>query len=586
MKRLLFLILAVLTLTSISEPAAASPNDFTFTSFDADYHLSKDGQGRSTLAVTETLTAEFPAIDQNHGIERAIPTRYDNHPLELTIKSVTDSNGAALSYSTYDSNNNRVVRIGNARSYVHGTRTYVISYTMRDVTITKNGKQEFFWNVNGTQWQQPFGTVTARIHLDPSIAGNFDQRTICYTGMQGSTAKNCQVAVLGVNQEITVATTQPLQPTENLSIAIGFHANTFTAYVAAPTPLWLIILIGLAIAGIVGTQILAPIWLLRWAYRTWKTRGTDAQGRGTIIPEYTKPPQHSMLENSIALSETITPTAISALFIDLAIRGYLTLTDQGTSEAKHNFELTIVKPIDDLTTPEKEALQLLFGDLTVGTTTSTKKYRANAAVQITKIQTALYQDMIMRGFFVDTSVEAKKLNKWGLIFTIGSFFIAGPISFIAGVITLIFASKMPARTTTGVALRDHLLGNKLYMQIAETDRIRTLQSVEGAERIDTTDGTQIIKLYEKLLPLAIIFGIEQEWAKQFESIISDYQPTWYRSTDNSLFTAAALGSSLNGFASTLANSTFATPATSSSSSSGFSGGSSGGGGGGGGGGGW
>lgn len=586
MKRFLLLLLAVITFTTFAEPVSASPNDFTFASFDADYHLSKDGEGRSKLAVTETLTAEFPAIDQNHGIERAIPKDYDSHPLSLTIKSIADASGAALSYSTYESNGNTVIRIGNAQHYVHGSKTYVISYTMRDVTITKDGKQEFFWNVNGTEWQQPFGSVRARIHLNPSIAGSFDQRTICYSGSQGSTAQNCQVDVLSTNQEIIASTTTPLQATENLSVAIGFKPNTFAAYVKPPTPLWVMILTGLAIAAIVGTQIVAPIWLLRFAHRTWKMHGTDAQGRGTIIPEYTKPAQHSMLENSIALKESITPTAISALFIDLAIRGYLTLTDQGANGGKHNFELTIIKPIDDLTTPEKEALQLLFGSLSVGTTTSTKKYRSGASEQITRIQETLYQDMITRGFFVDTSREAARLKKWGLIFTIGSFFISGFVSFIAGVITLVFSSKMPARTSLGVALRDHLLGNKLYMQIAETDRIRTLQSVEGAERIDTTDGTQIIKLYEKLLPLAIMFGIEQEWAKQFETVISDYQPSWYRSTNNNLFTAAALGSSLHDLSSTLANSTFATPSTSSSSSSGFSGGSSGGGGGGGGGGGW
>lgn len=586
MKRLLLLFLAILTLTTISQPAGASPNDFTFTSFDGDYRLGKDSEGRSTLAVTERLTAEFPAINQNHGIERAIPDDYDSHPLDLKITAVTNPSGAALPYSTYSSNGNTVIRVGSANSFVHGTNKYVISYTMRDVTITKNGKQEFFWNVNGTQWQQPFGSVSARIHLDPSIAGAFDQRTICFTGSQGSTAKNCQINTLEANQGILATTTMPLQPTENLSVAIGFAPGTFTSFVPTPIPVWVLILLGLAIIVIIATQIIAPIWLLRYAYRTWKLHGKDTPGRGTIIPEYAKPAERSMLENSIALKEAITPTAVSALFIDLAIRGYLTLTDQGKNGGEHSFILTIIKPVDDLTTPEKEALQLLFGSLSVGTTASTKTYREGASGGIARIQATLYQDMLARGFFIDTSREAAKLKKWGAIFIVGAFFVLGIVPFIAGVIALVFASKMPARSGSGVALRDHLLGNKLYMQIAEADRIHTLQSVEGAERIDTTDGTQIIKLYEKLLPLAMLFGIEKEWAQQFETIISDYQPGWYASSNGSLFTAAALGSSLNGLGATLTNSTFAPPATSSSSSSGFSGGSSGGGGGGGGGGGW
>jgi uncharacterized membrane protein YgcG len=584
MKRLILILLAIITFAAVPAPTHASPSDFVFSSFDADYHLGKDSEGRSTLAVTETLVAEFPEIDQNHGIERAIPTKYDNHPLSLTIQSVTDTNRTPLAYTTYDSNDNTVIRIGNANRYVHGAQTYVINYSMRDVTITQNGSQEFFWNVNGTQWQQPFGVVTARIHLDPSIASAFDTRAICYTGTQGSTTQNCQVSALDENNVITATNTTSLQATENLSVAIGFNADTFTAYVKPQTPLWVYIVIAIAIAAIVGTQIIAPIWLLRYAYRTWKTYGTDAKGRGTIVPEYSKPDNRSMLENSIALTETITPTAVSAMFIDLAIRGYLTFTDKGKKLLQDNvFELTIVKSIDDLTNGEKEALQLLFDSLAVGSTASTKKYRANASEKITKIQESIYNTMISQGLFANTTAEAKRLNKWGLIFTVGSFFIAGVVSFIAGIITLVFASKMPARTASGVALRDYLLGNKLYMQVAETDRIRTLQSVAGAERIDTNDGAQVVKLYEKLLPLAIIFGIEQEWAKQFATIASDYQPTWYNASNGGMFNAAILGASLNSFSSTLANSTFATP---SSGGSGFSGGSSGGGGGGGGGGGW
>ena len=577
MKRLLLIFLAVITFATIPMPAFADTNDFTFTSFDADYYLSKDNEGRSKVSVTETLVAEFPNIDQNHGIERAIPAKYDGHSIDLSITSVTDLGKTPLSYRTYNSNDNTVIRIGNADQYVHGTQAYVINYTMRDVTITQNGSQEFFWNINGTQWQQPFSVVSARIHLDPSIANAFDQRTVCFTGTQGSTEKNCEINVL--NDTITVTTTAPLQAAENLSIAIGFKADTFAAYVAPPIPLWVYIVGAIALLFVIATQIIAPIWLLRYAYRTWKKYGTDVKGRGTIVPEYSKPANHSILENSIALHETVTPTAISATYIDLAIRGYLTLTDKD----KGAFELTIIKPVDDLTKDEKATLQLLFSSLAVGTTASTKKYRSSASQQMTKIKESAYKDMVAQNFFIDNAAETAKLKKWGLIFTIVSFFIAGFFSFIAGIIALIFVSKMPARTMTGTALRDHLLGNKLYMQVAETDRIKTLQSVSGAERINTNDGTQVVKLYEKLLPLAMLFGIEKEWSKQFATIAADYQPSWY-STNNGVFNAALLGSSLNSFSTTLTYSTFAAP--SSTGGSGFSGGSSGGGGGGGGGGGW
>jgi uncharacterized membrane protein YgcG len=63
---------------------------------------------------------------------------------------------------------------------------------------------------------------------------------------------------------------------------------------------------------------------------------------------------------------------------------------------------------------------------------------------------------------------------------------------------------------------DYLLGMKMYLELAEKDRFAVLQSVTGAERIDTSDGRQIVKLYEKLLPWAVIWGIEDSWARELE----------------------------------------------------------------------
>src|SRR6266496_3732446 len=38
------------------------------------------------------------------------------------------------------------------------------------------------------------------------------------------------------------------------------------------------------------------------------------------------------------------------------------------------------------------------------------------------------------------------------------------------------------------------------------------------EKIDINNTTQLIKLYERLLPYAMLFVIEREWAKQFSDL--------------------------------------------------------------------
>jgi uncharacterized membrane protein len=133
----------------------------------------------------------------------------------------------------------------------------------------------------------------------------------------------------------------------------------------------------------------------------------------------------------------------------------------------------------------------------------------------------------------------------------------------------------------GRDLVDYLDGLKLYIGIAEEDRIRILQSPQGAEKIhvDINDSVAIVHLYERLLPYAILFGQEEEWIKYLGGFYEKQgiEPNWYLGSGT--FNAAIFSSAMNGFSASVADS-------SSSSGGSGGGGSSGGGGGGGGGGGW
>ncbi|KQX08176.1 MULTISPECIES: DUF2207 family protein [unclassified Leifsonia] len=83
--------------------------------------------------------------------------------------------------------------------------------------------------------------------------------------------------------------------------------------------------------------------------------------------------------------------------------------------------------------------------------------------------------------------------------------------------------------------RRHLDGLRQYMVLAEKDRIRSLQSprtaetsaVAGALLNDAADlGTAIgrFRLYEKLLPYAVIFGIEKEWISNLKTAYGELRP--------------------------------------------------------------
>jgi hypothetical protein len=149
-------------------------------------------------------------------------------------------------------------------------------------------------------------------------------------------------------------------------------------------------------------------------------------------------------------------------------------------------------------------------------------------------------------------------------------------AFVAEFVVIALVARKPV-TAKGAEVRDHLEGLKIFIEWAEADRIRMLQSPAGSERIqiDTTNRRQMLALYEKLLPYAVVFGQEKEWAKELAVLYGEGRsPGWY--SGSSGFNAAAFSSGI----STLSAST-----ASSSSTSGGSGGGGGAGGGGGGGGG-
>lgn len=81
--------------------------------------------------------------------------------------------------------------------------------------------------------------------------------------------------------------------------------------------------------------------------------------------------------------------------------------------------------------------------------------------------------------------------------------------------------------------RQHLDGVRQYLTVAEADRLRALQSPRGAELVDLpadlragldTDAGRF-RLNERLLPYAVLFGIEREWVAHLKLEYSELDET-------------------------------------------------------------
>ncbi|MBO9423876.1 DUF2207 domain-containing protein [Labrenzia sp. R4_1] len=157
-------------------------------------------------------------------------------------------------------------------------------------------------------------------------------------------------------------------------------------------------------------------------------------------------------------------------------------------------------------------------------------------------------------------------------------------AFVIGIVLMfiVYANVIDIPTTHGRVVMDEIEGLKLYLSVAEKDRL------------NMTDAPDMSVLhFEKLLPYAVSLGVEKPWSTHFETWLSsaanagqsrEYRPRWYSGRD---FDSRDISRSVGATASAMAGSFQSSLPVSSSSSSGSSGGgSSGGGGGGGGGGGW
>jgi len=577
-------LLVVVALMLVKAPVAnASVDDFTFSSFHGEYYLGSDNEARSTLRTVETLVAQFPLADQNHGIERAIPKLYQGHSTSLKIASVTNEKGDVRNYSTYDSNDNLVLRIGDADRYVHGTQTYVITYTQRDVTgyFADTRDDEFYWNTNGTEGKQPFGVVSATVHLSDAIAPTFTKKLACYQGVNGS-KERCQT--VADDNTITAEATN-LQPGEDMTIALGFTPGTFRGYQPS---LWDKILniwiVSLIISSIVGFVM---IFWLAFKYSRASNRAKELE---PIVPEYIPPKDVSVLLASQIGDGTRANT--TAQLIDLAVRHYMTITQVSEKSVwkQADYEIEIVKPISDLSQEEQEFVQTLFGGTAVGTKLQTKSLKNNYIVTSELQKNTMALTKHIKGDY-DLRHEDKAISasfkRIGWVAVVISIVIISPLLFIAGIVALACGWQIRPLTDKGLELRRYLAGLKDYIELAEKDRLKALQSPEAAAKTGVTirgeTDKKLIKLYERTLPYAILFGQEKDWNKQlaihYEQ--SGTVPDWY--VGHNAFNAAVFTSAMNDFSGSM-NSYGAASSSSSGGSTG--GGSSGGGGGGGGSGGW
>lgn len=582
------LFVAILTalLTLAGQPSVSYAQGIErISEFAIDVDISANGE----VQIVETITYDFGNLEK-HGIFRKIPIRdkldsgdYWVHPVD--VNSVT-RDGTPETYSENQDGYWTSLIIGDPDVFVSGIHTYQIQYTItgalfplgeKDIAsnpMLKAGDISFYWDVIGDQWQIPIEQVIVNLIL-PSTDDSLVLAESCTLGTPGSDSQ-----CLSLSSKRAWASNRALQPGEAMTISMQMSAVMFNVeisqvidegpievfsskWISAAKPF-------LLLGSVLGVAILAGImFYLRRRLLHMKTSKVHE------VPQFDPPAGH-VAEISAAWKGFVDSRAITATLVDLAARGVIEIqigNDQNLVVRKKD-------SVSNVKNFEQDLLNTLFKD---STETTIEGYDADIAEVTQSISTNLVKLAGDSGIRNVTGSRSRTPFIIGLVLSI--------------ILILISASTLAVPELFGLAIPVSLavfLG--FIVAIIKTPRIETPKSAEflshvlGFRKVMDTDtgalrrkfaqesGLTPGNIFATLLPLAIIFELEESWSANFVDLTLDD----IAASGMYVSSVASLQNSIQHSHEALA----AAMTTPTSSGSGSSGGSSGSGGGGGGGGSW
>ena len=559
-------------LLGLAAPAAAQ-RTLVIQRFAAEIAVGADG----SVVVDETIVPRFTG--SWNGIFRTIPVEYRtpqglNYTLRLRVEAVTDDEGRALDYESSRERHYRKLKI-----WVPGaqdaTRTVRIRYRVDNALRFFEEHDELYWNVTGDEWEVPIESASAFVQLPAGVSG---VRATAFRGAYGSTEQN---SVSIEPAAVRVATARGLGFKEGLTVVVGWNPGVVHRPTAAERAMD-------AVSSNLPLAIPPLVFLAMW--RLWRTRGRDPDLL-PVAPRYEPPDEMSPAELGTVVDGKPDMRDITATIVDLAVRGYLHITESedggffGLFSSK-DYTFTLKKPRDEwraLKTHERDLLRGLFaGSDEVSLSDLKNKFYKH----LPGLRDDLYGMLVRGGYYAGRPDRVRTRYVVlavlaGAVVAIGGAAVMGaygmqPASAVAagilsGLIIAAFGWVMPARTVRGTRELEKVLGFQEFLSRVEGDRL---------ERVVKTP-----EMFEKYLPYAMALGVEDNWAKAFEGLF-DRPPQWYSGPGGvHTFRPSSFTHSL-GAMSTQAASTMSSSPRSSGGSGFGGGGSSGGGFGGGGGGGF
>ncbi|WP_139416132.1 DUF2207 domain-containing protein [Agromyces laixinhei] len=265
-------------------------------------------------------------------------------------------------------------------------------------------------------------------------------------------------------------------------------------------------------------------------------RAVAAQRATPRVVQYTPERDSTVLRDALLIDAD--RRAASAALIDLAVKRKIRLIAGAGKRDPIGVELVSTAV---LTTEEGALLESLFGP--EHTSTRVRRLSADRRALAGRLRSLLLSTE--HALARDDLVAPRRVTWPGVTLTILAYL--GLLVEAVFLVVTIVGADWAALVTTLIAVaatiatvlvtpsswrrflpaatprREHLAGLKQYIDLAEADRLRMLQSPSGAE-LRTTDAAAPeqsdpitrFHLHERLLPYAVLFGLEREWVAKLK----------------------------------------------------------------------
>ncbi len=537
--------------------SCANAENFVIDNYDVNLNVNED----RSVNITENIDTFF--TKQSHGIVRTIPIKNkiirEDGTENNEFSKVTDIEATQFN-SKFVYGNNVVIKLGNADKLIEGRQNYNIKYKYYAGNDKVRGKDEFYFNIIGTEWDTPIN----KVHFTVTLPKEFDASKVGFSmGTKGVSGYNPEHLVFNINgNTIQGESLRPLNPKEGITIRMELPDKYFTQTL-----------------GFEAYMIILTIILMLIPVTMWAMFGKDDPV--TPVVNFTAPEGRNSAEVEVEYSGISTAKGITSLIFYLASKGYLEIEDDGIC-----YVIKKLKQYDGDNAAEKALMAALFTGDKESVTQIEIEASSTFCLYATKIRESL--NRLKTKLFVKDSCSFGKLSviivailaifglflytiagySFDLLFSPNAFILIFPIIAVAvfilmasskNIVLILFATvwslgfggiptamllmegllkvdsnnlpvllvqlasivasiiclvNMPKRSQKGRMALGQLLGLKKYLEVAEKRRLLSIMEENP-------------NYCSEILPFAYVLGVADNLIDTIDGY-DNYKPAWYR----------------------------------------------------------